>query len=72
MIHINNFVDKIKFFESKQSKDFIISLAEAKDLHADITKLLLVLEEYHSTIAITNAKKTSVLNASNSIDGGGW
>lgn len=45
MIHINNFIDKIKFFESRNSKDFIIPLSEAKNIHADITKLLLVLQE---------------------------
>jgi hypothetical protein len=46
MIHINRFIDKIKFFESKNSKDFIIPLQDAKDLHADITKLLIALREY--------------------------
>ena len=45
MIHITNFIDKIKFFDSKNSKDFVIPLREAKNLHADITKLLLVLQE---------------------------
>ena len=45
MIHITNFIDKIKFFDSKNSKDFVMPLREAKNLHADITKLLLVLQE---------------------------
>ena len=45
MIHINNFIDKVKFFESKNSKDFVMPLREAKNLHSDITKLLLVLQE---------------------------
>ena len=45
MIHITNFIDKIKFFESKNSKDFVMPLREAKNLHSDITKLLLVLQE---------------------------
>jgi len=45
MIHITNFIDKIKFFESKNSKDFIMPLREAKNLHGDITKLLLVLQQ---------------------------
>lgn len=48
MIHINNFIDKIKFFESKNSKDFVMPLREAKNLHSDITKLLLVLQELQS------------------------
>ena len=45
MIHITNFIDKIKFFDSKNSKDFVMPLREAKNLHSDITKLLLVLQE---------------------------
>jgi hypothetical protein len=45
MIHINNFIDKIKFFESKNSKDFVMPLREAKNLHNDITKLLLTLQD---------------------------
>ena len=43
MIHINNFVDKIKALESQNSKQFSMTLREAKDLHTDITKLLLAL-----------------------------
>ena len=45
MIHITNFIDKIKFFEAKNSKDFVMSLRDAKNLHSDITKLLLVLQQ---------------------------
>jgi len=43
MIHINNFVDKIKALESQNSKQFSMTMREAKDLHADITKLLIAL-----------------------------
>ena len=45
MIHINRFIDKIKMLEAKQTKQLTMSLREAKDLHSDITKLLLVLQE---------------------------
>ena len=44
MIHINNFVDKIKALETQNSKQFAMTMREAKDLHADITKLLLALQ----------------------------
>jgi len=44
MIHINNFVDKIKALELQNSKQFSMTIREAKDLHADITKLLLALQ----------------------------
>jgi len=68
MIHINNFIDKIKFFESKNSKDFIIPLSEAKNLHSDITKLLLVLQETQITKQPSADKSTSKSN----ISGGQW
>ena len=48
-IHINKFIDKIKMLESKQAKNFTMSLREAKDLHGDITKLLLVLQTLQTT-----------------------
>lgn len=43
-IHINRFIDRIKAAESRQQRDIIMSMTEAKDLHADITKLLLSLQ----------------------------
>ena len=46
-LHINRFIDKIKANESRGQRDFIMSMSEAKDLHADITKLLLALHALH-------------------------
>ena len=43
-LHINRFIDLIKAQESRGGRDINMSLRDAKDLHADITKLLLVLE----------------------------
>lgn len=43
-IHIQRFVDRLRGFESRGAKDFIMPLQEAKDLHADITRLLVTLE----------------------------
>ena len=43
-LHINRFVDAIKAAESRGQRDLTISLRDAKDLHSDITKLLLTLE----------------------------
>jgi hypothetical protein len=39
-LHINRFVDAIKAHEARNARDFIMSMRDAKDLHADITKLL--------------------------------
>jgi hypothetical protein len=67
MIHINRFIDKVKFFESKNSKDFIIPLTEAKNLHTDITKLLLVIQEHQS-----HNNQMTQSSSDTSVDGGDW
>ena len=47
-LHINRFIDNIKATESRNGRDVILSLRDAKDLHGDITKLLLALEQIRS------------------------
>jgi hypothetical protein len=47
-LHINRFVDSIKAHEARGQRDFSMSLRDAKDLHADITKLLLIVSELQS------------------------
>lgn len=44
-LHITKFIDRIRSYEARNIKDFTMSIQEAKDLHTDITKLLLKLEE---------------------------
>ena len=46
-LHINRFVDRIKAADARQQRDFTMSMGDAKDLHADITKLLLALQTLH-------------------------
>ena len=46
-LHINRFIDRVRSFESRGQKDFNMPLQDAKDLHADITRLLLVLHAMH-------------------------
>lgn len=48
MMHINRFLERLQGFESRGAKDFIMSLRDAKDLHADITRLLMALEQARS------------------------
>lgn len=47
-LHINRFIDAVKDHEARGQKDFIMPIRDAKDLHADITKLLLALESLRS------------------------
>lgn len=44
-LHIARFVDRLRAAESRQARDVIMTVHEARDLHNDITKLLLALED---------------------------
>jgi hypothetical protein len=48
-LHINRFVDTIKAAESRGQRDLTMTLRDAKDLHGDITKLLLTLESVRNS-----------------------
>lgn len=52
-LHIHRFVDLIKATESRGQQHLQMSLRDAKDLHADITKLLITLEETRRSAPIT-------------------
>jgi hypothetical protein len=43
-LHIQRFVDRLRGQEARGVKDFVMSMTDAKDLHADITRLLLELQ----------------------------
>lgn len=44
-LHINRFVDRLKALEMRGTREFTMPMQDAKDLHAEITKLLLQLHE---------------------------
>jgi len=48
--HIHRFIDLIKATEARGQRDLQISLKDAKDLHGDITKLLLTLEHLRASV----------------------
>jgi len=50
-MHLQKFVDRVRGHEARGSKDFIMTLAEAKDMHADITRLLLELHDLRSRVS---------------------
>lgn len=53
-LHIKRFVDRVQVAETKGSRDIVLTIQEARALHADITKLLLDLE----TLAAEKNNKT--------------
>lgn len=43
-IHLQKFVDRVRGFEARGAREFTMSIQDAKDLHADITRLLIDLQ----------------------------
>jgi hypothetical protein len=56
-IHLQRFVDRLRGFEARGAKDFVMSLTDAKDLHADITRLLVTLETLRNADNTTHDDK---------------
>ena len=52
-IHLQKFVDRVRGAEARGSKDFTMSMTDAKDLHADITRLLIILQAQHQSQTAT-------------------
>ena len=44
-IHLNKFIERVQGHEARGARDFMMSMADAKNMHADLTKLLLELHE---------------------------
>jgi hypothetical protein len=44
-LHLQKFIDRVRGHEARGSKDFIMPMSDAKDMHADITRLLLELHD---------------------------
>lgn len=59
-LHINRFIDRIKAADARQQRDFNMSMSDAKDLHADITKLLSALHTLHEQSMATGANNATV------------
>jgi hypothetical protein len=50
-IHLQRFVDRVRGADARGTRDFTMSMTDAKDLHADITRLLLDLHTLKESIA---------------------
>lgn len=53
-IHLQKFVDRVRGFESRGAREFNMSIQDAKDMHADITRLLLELQTLRTAVAQQN------------------
>lgn len=43
-VHLNKFIDRVRAQESRGARDLVLTIQDARDLHADITRLLLELQ----------------------------
>jgi hypothetical protein len=59
-LHITRFVDRIKAAESRNQRDLMLSITEARDLHADITKLLVLVSALQENSLKTPGADTAV------------
>lgn len=60
-IHLQKFVDRVRGHEARGARDFVMTMTEAKDLHADITRLLIQLHNLQEqTIKINNNEVVQV------------
>jgi hypothetical protein len=53
-IHLQKFVDRVRGQEARGARDLIMTINEARDLHADITRLLLALQNLQEQTVKTN------------------
>jgi hypothetical protein len=58
-IHLQKFVDRVRGHEARGSRDFVMSMADAKDLHADLTRLLLELHDLRE-LAVSNTQESVI------------
>ena len=57
-LHVNRFIDSVKAHEARGQRDFMMPMKDAKDLHADITKLLLVITNLQAQLLDTQKQQT--------------
>jgi hypothetical protein len=59
-LHLQKFVDRVRGFEARGAKDFVMPMSDAKDMHADITRLLLELQDLRENAALKDTSDTVI------------
>ena len=67
-LHLQKFVDRVRGIEARGGRDLVMSMTEAKDLHADITRLLIDLQQLRETVATNQVEETITIR----MDGGSF
>lgn len=64
MIHIQRFVERLQGQEARGGRDFVMTIKDAKDLHADITKLLLTNEQLRESVQMAQQDQVITVDMS--------
>jgi len=67
-IHLSKFIERVQGQQARGARDFIMSLKDAQDLHADISRLLLELQALREHTVATLQKDTETITVK--MDGG--
>ena len=59
-LHINRFIDRVRSAEHRGQRDFTMTMAEARDLQADLAKVLLALHVTAQTAAPTTTDTVEI------------
>ena len=59
MIHIQRFIERLQGFEARGARDFTMPIKDAKDLHADLTRLLITLQAARES-AVNSAQENEI------------
>lgn len=64
-IHLTKFVDRVRGHEARGARDFVMTMTDAKDLHADITRLLAELHDLREQVTkISQTEETITVQVS--------
>jgi hypothetical protein len=59
MIHIQKFIERLQGFEARGARDFTMPIKDAKDLHADLTRLLIAIQAARES-AVNAAQESEI------------
>ena len=59
MIYIQRFIERLQGFEARGARDFTMPIKDAKDLHADLTRLLITLQAARES-AVNAAQESEI------------
>lgn len=59
-LHINRFLDRILSAESRQQRDVTMTVQDARALHTELTKILLIAEELRTQAVVGENIKVEV------------